>query len=148
MNNVEGVDELIRKLNTIEGGITAGLSKIVLAGAAMLEGAIKISMNDGKSGRTYRRGKKLHTASAPGETPAIDYGALLNSIHVDIEEVDQSHAVARVFTNAEYGPALEFSPPHVRGRPFMRPAVDKNEARVQAAAAATLKRIIEEAANA
>jgi hypothetical protein len=42
---------------------------------------LKRSMkNSPKTGRVYRRGRKTHRASAPGEPPAVDTGDLVKSI--------------------------------------------------------------------
>jgi hypothetical protein len=65
---------------------------------------------------------KIHRASAPGESPAIDKGALVNSIHTR-----KAGKFAReVATNAEQAKALEFgfAPHNLQPRPFMKPAAE------------------------
>ena len=76
------------------------------------------------TGRTYQRGRGQHTASAPGEPPAIDTGALINSLHVE----RRGQADYEFTDGVEYGVDLEFG--HRRGgvyvaaRPWMLPAVE------------------------
>lgn len=74
-------------------------------------------MKGPKHGLVYRRGKKVHQASAPGEAPAIDTGKLANSIQTD----SFGQMGAMVFTDTEYGAILEFA----MNRPFMGPAVEE-----------------------
>lgn len=93
--------------------------------AGMIEGEIKMSMRDGKHGRSYKVSKsgKPHTASAPGEPPAIDTGALVNSITTE----SPSEYVREVGTAMEYAQHLEFGTPggKIAPRPFIRPAFTK-----------------------
>lgn len=138
-NEVEGLDQLIAKLRTLAN---PQMDKVTLAGAMTLEGYIKQDFHGSKTGRVYRRGGKSHVASAPGQTPAIDYGFLLNSVQSKNEGDD-----AVVFTDDEAAPRLETGSAHMAARPFMRPAVDQHEAQVTAAMASTLKRLVDEAAG-
>ena len=80
------------------------------------------AMRQPKSGRVYKLSKNIsHQASAPGEAPAVDTSALINSIQVEMTGKTQ----ATVSTNIEYAAALEFgtSDGHIAARPFFRPAV-------------------------
>lgn len=83
---------------------------------------IKKSMASAKHGRLYRVSKtgKPHQASAPGEAPAMDTGALANSIHTEMI----GPLTGIVYTNQEYAAALEFGFARLAARPFMRPAVE------------------------
>lgn len=107
------------------GKLAAGLTRKARSAArkAALDTKREITdrMSDAKSGRIYKRGQKIHQASAPGEAPAIDTGTLVNSIQV----VDYGRAGAMVYTNTEYAEVLELGGRHVLARPFMRPAVEK-----------------------
>lgn len=141
-NTVDGVEELVRKLNALAIGADEALGEAALAGAHVYEGFVKMSMNKTKHGRTYRRGQKSHTASAPGEAPAVDYGHLLNSIGT---ERDGNDAV--IYTSAEVSPHLEFGTARMRARPFMRPPMDEHKNEIMAAVQKTLARKIEERAK-
>jgi hypothetical protein len=89
--------------------------------AFTLDAEIKISGSEPKHGPTYPRpGGRSHTASAPGESPAIDTGFLHNSIQVDI----RSNTEAVILIPPEYAEALEFGTATMAARPFVRPAID------------------------
>lgn len=97
-------------------------SQLVRKTAFGIEAAIKVSMAEPKSGRQYG----LHQASAPGESPAIDTGALVNSIRT---EADGLSAVVGV--GQEYGVYLEFGTVKMASRPFMGPAFERAEPEFQ-----------------
>lgn len=80
-----------------------------------IETTIKTGMAAAKSGAWYDD----HQASAPGEMPAIDLTALVNSIQT---EVSGSEGV--IFTNQEYSPHLEYGTVNMLPRPFMTPAAE------------------------
>jgi HK97 gp10 family phage protein len=107
------------------GKLAAGLRNRARAAArkAALDTKREITdrMSDAKSGRIYKRGQKIHQASAPGEAPAIDTGLLVNSIQV----TDYGRLGAMVYTNTEYADVLELGGRHILPRPYMRPAVEK-----------------------
>jgi len=106
------------KLNQILDNIRMkGLQKV----GAFLESDIKKSFKPG-TGRTYTRGNITHTASAPGEPPAVDTGRLRASIsfHTYTNYVD-------VGTNVEYAAPLEFGTSKMAARPFLRPALQRNQ---------------------
>jgi hypothetical protein len=67
-------------------------------------------------------GAKLHRASAPGESPAVDTGNLTNSLHT----IKRGKFTREVITNAEYAKALEFGAPSrkLAPRPFLKPAAE------------------------
>jgi HK97 gp10 family phage protein len=107
------------------GKLAAGLRNRARAAArkAALDTKREITdrMSDAKSGRIYKRGQKIHQASAPGEAPAIDTGLLVNSIQV----TDYGRLGTMVYTNTEYAEVLELGGRHILPRPYMRPAVEK-----------------------
>jgi hypothetical protein len=107
------------------GKLAAGLSYKAKAAAkkAALDTKSEITarMSDPKSGRIYRRGQKIHQASAPGEAPAIDTSLLVTSIHVS----DYGRFGAMVYTNTEYAEVLERGGRYMQPRPAWRQAVDK-----------------------
>jgi HK97 gp10 family phage protein len=144
MADTKGLEELQRKLQAIgEAAAGESLGKALLAGGFVLEGKIKILMGAEKHGRTYGR----HTASAPGEAPAIDIGALVNSIYVRVVEATPVRAEVQVGTNMVYATPLEFGAAHLAARPFMRPAVDENPDEIGEAVRVNMARLIEQAAG-
>ncbi|MGP1664479.1 MAG: hypothetical protein ACTS5I_00900 [Rhodanobacter sp.] len=61
-----------------------------------------------------------HQASAPGEMPAIDTGALVNSIQTEVQGTEGA-----VYTNAEYAEHLEYGTVNMAARPYMTPAAEQ-----------------------
>lgn len=53
---------------------------IAVTGLELRSGIIKRYQKGPKTGRKYRRGNVVHQASAPGESPATDRGALVSSV--------------------------------------------------------------------
>lgn len=140
---VKGVDALVKKFQRLRGASDEIMGQSLLAGAVVLEGVIKVSMQQTpKGGRTYRRGKKMHTSSTPGSPPALDYGALFNSIK---SERDGNGAI--VFTDKKYAPPLENGTARMAARPFMRPAADEHEQEVAAVVQTKAKQLINAAAE-
>ena len=90
--------------------------QIVSETAFGIEGRIKQSMTEPKSGKEYGG----HIASAPGEAPAIATRALINSIQTEIDGLS-----ATVGTNQEKAAHLEFGTTDMAARPFMEPAFDE-----------------------
>lgn len=100
----------------------AGVSKVVRATAFSIEADEKKAILSPKGGRTYVRGNTKHQASAPGEAPASDTGALVNSIQTKMV----GDLSAEVAVNVEYGAGLEYGTTKVLARPFVAPAIEKN----------------------
>jgi hypothetical protein len=99
--------------------------------ALLVEGDVKKNFTLLGQGRRYGR----HTASRPGEPPAIDTGILRASIMNEVElnglsvdgrvgpDVEHIAAKAPVGTNVEYGCKME-------PRPFLRPALHRTRKKV------------------
>ena len=104
--------------------ITAELERraalLVKKTAFQIESHIKTSMAEEKHGREYRRGRRVHIASAPGEPPAIDTGVLVNSIQTQVEGLS-----AVVGTNVEYAAVLEWGGARLAPRPYFAPAFEE-----------------------
>lgn len=80
---------------------------------------VKAEMSKPKTGRIYRRPNgRQHQASAPGEAPAIDTTALINSIQTQM--LSRTRGV--VYTDREYAPVLEFGGARIAPRPAFIPA--------------------------
>lgn len=100
--------ELFQKLEKAVG-------RFVRKGALYIEGQLKSSMAEPKSGRAYPRGKEgTHIASAPGESPAVDSGNLTGSIAVIIE----NSLEAKIGTPVEYAIYLEEGTDRMAARPL------------------------------
>ena len=72
------------------------------------------------TGRTYQRGGITHTASAPGQPPAIDTSALWNSLNW----YQESKLRMIVHDGVLYGYHLEVGTTKIAPRPFVNPTID------------------------
>ena len=133
-----GTAELKRAL--AEFGINADkqLADIVRGTAFMVRThAIKSIQSGPKTGRSYKRGKKTHIASAPGQAPATDRGDLASAIEADIEgknaivgirggkKTKPTNENKKSVTIEDYALALEFGTRKMAARPFLFPALEK-----------------------
>jgi hypothetical protein len=82
-----------------------------------VESNLKIGMAEPKAGALYPNG---HQASAPGEYPAIDTGALVNSIGVEMT----GPLRGIIYEGQEYAVHLEYGTVYMAPRPHMVPAVE------------------------
>jgi phage gpG-like protein len=80
-----------------------------------IETNIKIGMASSHNGEWYGS----HQASAPGEMPAIDTGALAASIQTDVQKTKGT-----VYTNMEYSEFLEYGTVNMEARPYFTPAAE------------------------
>jgi len=70
---------------------------------------VKRLMRDSPAtGRIYKRGRKVHQASAPGEPPAPDTGNLARSVRWRVREYEGGLWVAEVGSTLPYALYLEF----------------------------------------
>jgi hypothetical protein len=100
----------------IKGDDRKEIGQFVRAIAFGTEAEIKLSFSGPKSGRAYNRRGRIHIASAPGESPAVDTGFLSNSIQTTVK----SDYEAEIVIGAEYAEILEFE----KNRPFVRKSID------------------------
>lgn len=109
-------------VTTVIARMRARATKAVRQTAAAIEMDIKTGMADSKSGRTYRRKNgKTHKASAPGESPAIDHSALVNSV----EAVTVDDTTSAVGSSHETALPLELGGGRAAPRPFLGPAFER-----------------------
>ncbi len=106
--------ELMQKLD-------AAIGRFVRNGAGYIEGQLKSSMAEPKSGRAYKRGKDgIHIASAPGESPAVDSSNLYGSI----QQIFPSTLEALIGTPVEYAGYLEDGTDRMEARPLWQRTAD------------------------
>jgi HK97 gp10 family phage protein len=106
-----------------EAAITKGLRGVGLEAASLMQSSMRESVAAGE-----RYGN--HTASAPGQPPAIDTGRLVGSVFsTGVERIGGDLAV-RVGTNTEYAIYLEQGTERMAARPFIAPAVLNNRQRL------------------
>jgi hypothetical protein len=110
-----------------------GMATLIAQVAFAIEGKAKIALSGVKSGRRYKRGRRYHQASAPGEAPATDTGTLVNSIQAS----KVRPLLWRVTAGAMYGWILEIK----RNRPFLRPAASASLPRFRKDAEALARKV-------
>jgi len=136
--SVEGLDDVLKRLGKFEAEMEQQTKDIVSATALSIHGhAVKEIQRGNKSGRLYQRGSKTHQASAKGEAPATDTGALVSSLQLRGAGSTTMH----VFTRLNYAPFLEFGTSKMGERPFMRPALQANRAPFEKALKAMLDNV-------
>lgn len=120
------------RLNSILSRVGANTEQALRQVAFKVAQEAVLSMSEPKTGRLYGE----HRASAPGQAPAIDTGALVNSIYVatpsgnnppagaDVTLPDPKRDTVNVGPSVWYGAVLEFGI-GMAPRPFMRPAVNR-----------------------
>lgn len=99
----------------------ASLRALESAASILRVEIVRLILETPKTGRLYRRRGVTHQASAPGEPPASDTGALVRGVTVS---VDTEQLVLRVTNDVDYALPLEFGTPWIEPRPFMRIALD------------------------
>ncbi len=117
------LDKIGKKLFESVAEIPDSVTRELAIGANDIRNTIITSMRDTpKTGRTYRRGKsgKVHTASSPGNPPAIDYGELVRSIMFDVRDMEIE---VGSMGGAPYAVFLEEGTAKMEARPFLDPAV-------------------------
>jgi hypothetical protein len=111
------------KLPKLTESARRALGRVVGKIAADTEANLKNRIKSGpKTGREYKRGGKVHQASAPGESPASDGGNLANRITHRITGPTR----AEVPIAAKYAGHLEEGTRRgLKPRPFVAPVVKK-----------------------
>ena len=118
---VTGTRELKAKLAHLSDAIKQGaLERATMAGAMVIENRAK-------------------------EIVPVRTGNLRRSIHSEIESTTANQAVARVGTNVEYGPYVEFGTRRMSARPFLRPALDEKGPEAQAVIGDSFRELIRQA---
>lgn len=82
----------------------------------------KSILSGAKSGNQYFNNGARHTASAPGQSPANQSGALVKSIKVSKEKNKSIISISK-----NYAVFLEFGTSKMRARPFIIPAFQKTK---------------------
>ncbi len=128
---VKGTQEVAAALARFGSEITSEVSKAVMATALeALTDVRKAIQGPPKTGKLYPRGKngdKVHQASAPGEAPATDTGALVSSTYLTQPDA----MTAAIGSRLEYAAHLEFGTMDIAPRPSWIPAAERVAPRLQ-----------------
>lgn len=125
---ISGLDQLKVNLGKVKGVVSGNsLVNALQAGYFVWEGeAKKLIATSPATGRKYGG----HRASAPGEPPATDSGGLLNNWPRPKKNFTATGAEVEGGPGQEYADDLELGTINMDARPFMRPALDENEAEI------------------
>lgn len=138
ISGMDRVQTAIRQFGQdVQDQVTAAIEATALETMTNVRKAIQ---GPPKTGREYRRGKSgkiVHRASAPGEAPATDTGALVSSTY--FTKVDAF--TAAIGSRLAYAFHLEFGTRNMAKRPSWVPAAEKAAPRLQK----RIERVIREA---
>lgn len=120
---INGLKEVQDAIRAYQGDISKQLGLIVNAAAIEAVSDVKRAIQGPpKTGREYARGRdKIHRASAPGQAPATDTGALVSSIYNE----DRGEYSKAIGSRLDYAYYLEFGTFRIASRPAWIPAVER-----------------------
>ena len=126
------ISQFLKGANELGANLPNAAADGVMAGIHIAEEWIKTDMATSKSGKIYKvnKGKQLHQASAPGESPAMETGDLVNAISGELIAKTKTGATGALVIGAEYGIHLEFGTKYMAPRPSLRVSFDKNRGRM------------------
>ena len=125
---IEGTQEFKDALRRLGDVIVQQVDEEVESTAFEYEANVKLAIQTGPhTGRVYKRGGVTHQASAPGQPPASDTGALSGSIYT---EPDAEGWV--VGSRLAYAAYLEYGTRKMASRPVWTPEAEKIEPEFQA----------------
>lgn len=123
--NLEGLNGLLSQLQQLGAAGDEIIEETIFDVATETQAlAIAGIMGSPKSGRTYKKyqPRRTHTASAPGQYPATDTGALGSRTGVAVQPIPNGYVVG---TNVAYGPMLEFGTAKMAARPWLLPSFER-----------------------
>ena len=124
---IDGMDGVQAALKSFAKEAEAGIATAITATALEINTEIKKMIQRGpKTGVVYRRGggqnlSSEHQASAPGEAPATDTGALVSSVYFE----QTNKLTATIGSRLAYAYYLEFGTRYIAPRPAWVPATEK-----------------------
>lgn len=126
MSAVIGIDALNATIKKLENTVGKNVRSAYIAGGKLVESEAKKSIQNVSMGTyvtRYREGgaSKQHIAAAPNNAPNTDTGRLVSSINTEVES-----GWVVVGTSLKYGGWLEFGTTKMNARPWLMPALDKN----------------------
>jgi HK97 gp10 family phage protein len=112
----------------VDAKVRAAATRAVVAVTeAILEEGTRLIASPPKTGRIYHRRSpdRSHQASAPGEPPAADLGALIASGRAKYPEGGDPNLVRGIANwSSEHARFLELGTEKMEPRPFARPALE------------------------
>ena len=129
--NSRGFNRFNAKLKDLNNRINRAIANEINVAGTELQKIIRKDMKETpKTGRTYKRGEKTHTASSAGNAPAVDTGELIKSIQIFTKAIP-SRLFAEVGSDTAQGKWMEYGTSNIEARPWLRPAFDRNKEQIQ-----------------
>ena len=130
MIKVSGIPQTLKALESIGVDVERAIKNGVFVTAQGVRNtAIKSiqAQSQGRQVTRYSQGGReyAHTASAPGDAPNTDTGALVKSIAVEPQQPELEMFIG---SGLEYAPYLEYGTKRMQPRPWLQPALDINKA--------------------
>lgn len=118
---VEGLDELRAALaaTDFDGAVSDAIAETALELESRVVRAIQRAPATGRIYQKYKP-KRTHQASAPGQPPATDTGALAGSVYSDI-----SPGMATIGSRLAYASYLEYGTRRMAPRPIWAPEAER-----------------------
>lgn len=116
---------------------------LVVAANTIRNDMITGMQNTPKTGNRYRKRIGIyHTASSPGNFPAVDTGDLVRSIIMDarFDEVE----VGSIITYPAYPKFLEFGTARMKKRPWVKPVYNSQKPKIEKAVSRLMDEILGE----
>lgn len=127
---IDGTAKLMARLGEIQNVVYLSTVNALTDGAlAVHADAVKSIAAHESSGHVETRynPKRQVDVSEEGHAPNSDRGTLVQSIKF---EIDPEKLVAVVGTNLQYGKFLELGTQHIKPRPWLFPALEKNRSQI------------------
>lgn len=118
---IEGVEDFLKTVSFEAGRDKKMLANMLTEAALETHKNAITSIKEGPAnGRTYKRRTITHQASAAGDAPKTDTGALVRNI-----TFEKSSMTVGSRKDAPHGFWLEFGTSKMAARPWLQPAFDK-----------------------
>lgn len=122
--------QIERQINLVLDGIPIGAEKAAGAIGVQIRNELVKEVSRPGGGRLYKRGKKTHRASSPGDPPAVDYGRYRSSFTFNVSRISRSVAEVVIGTGMKLGVWLEFGTRWMAARPHFRPVMERIRPRI------------------
>lgn len=117
-------DRAFVSLNKMKNATDQGIRRaFYFSGKELTKQANRLILDPPKTGRVYRIGNKRHQASAPGQAPANLSGVLRRSVDFNVKGSTELEFGAK----ADYAKYLEQGTQKMAARPYLLPAIYKQQ---------------------
>lgn len=110
------------RFRQIGESLRPAVGRVIRVATMNIQARAVASMEEPKTGRVYHvpglAGTRFHTASAPGEAPAVLFGTL----HTSVQSSFPRETLGVIWTPDEKAPYLEYGTSRMAARPWLTPA--------------------------